>query len=337
MMSSEIPLNQTPPPAEGRRTRDIAIAVGLIVLFALGLGGLAAATGWEEIRAQIGRLGAVQIAALLTLSALNYLLRGLRWHVFTRRLGLPTGAVQDLRHFIGGFAMSVTPGRVGELVRMRWLRRETGWTIERTAPLMLVDRASDLAAMAVILGLSIGLAAGAIRGALPVTIAALAAAILVTRPALLAALVTQAYRIVGRFPRLFGKARAAALSLDRFSHGPALALAMLLGILGWMAEGYAFHLVLVWMGADIGLWKAMAIFVFATLAGGLTGAPGGVGGAEAAMIALLALDGVPMEVSVPATAVIRLTTLWFAVLLGMAVFPLAERQSMKKRHALENR
>ena len=73
----------------------------------------------------------------------------------------------------------------------------------------------------------------------------------------------------------------------------------------------------------------MAIFTFSTLAGGLTGAPGGVGGAEAAMIALLALQGVPLEVSVPATAVIRLTTLWFAIGIGLAVFPVAERASLK--------
>ena len=116
-----------------------------------------------------------------------------------------------------------------------------------------------------------------------------------------------------------------------------MAPALALGIAGWLAEGYAFHLLLGWMGTDIGVAKAIAIFVFSTLAGGLTGAPGGVGGAEAAMIALLALDGVPMEVSVPATAIIRVTTLWFALGIGMAVFPLAERLSLRERHALEDR
>ena len=30
--------------------------------------------------------------------------------------------------FVGGFAMTVTPARVGELVRMRWLARESGRT-----------------------------------------------------------------------------------------------------------------------------------------------------------------------------------------------------------------
>ncbi len=55
------------------------------------------------------------------------------------------------------------------------------------------------------------------------------------------------------------------------------------------------------------------------------------------MIALLALEGVPFEVSVPATAIIRLTTLWFALGIGIAVFPLAERASLKGTGRVEDR
>ena len=88
------------------------------------------------------------------------------------------------------------------------------------------------------------------------------------------------------------------------------------------------------MGADIGLAKAIAIFTFATLAGGLTGAPGGVGGAEAAMVALLALDGVRLDIAVPATALIRLTTLWFALAHRTYRLPLRRTD---RRHDLENR
>ena len=73
----------------------------------------------------------------------------------------------------------------------------------------------------------------------------------------------------------------------------------------------------------------MAIFLFSSIAGGLTGAPGGVGGAEAAMIALLSLEGIPLEVSIPATLIIRVTTLWFAIAIGLVVFPFAERAAGK--------
>ncbi|MBU2992010.1 lysylphosphatidylglycerol synthase transmembrane domain-containing protein [Octadecabacter sp. 1_MG-2023] len=331
-MSSSNTSQVTSAPARkgpGRRWRDIALLAALFAFVIAGLAGLAAATGWEETKHQLMQLTLGQISILLALSLVNYLFRGARWHLFSNRLGLPTTLIQDLRHFLGGFAMSVTPGRVGELIRMRWLRRETGWAVERTAPLVLMDRASDLAAMGLILAGCIALSAGGIAMALPVAALALIAAFVATRPKLLAGCVTYLYRTIGRFPRLLARVRMAARSLNVFSSGPIMATALTLGLIGWIAEGYAFHILLMWMGADIGLAKAIAIFTFSTLAGGLTGAPGGVGGAEAAMVALLSLEGVPLETSIPATAVIRLTTLWFAILIGLAVFPIAERLSAK--------
>lgn len=328
-----------PPPrpeSSQRRLRDTLLLLGLFALVVAGLIAAAAATGWDETKAQIAKLSLWQFAVLLGLSVMNYLLRGLRWHVFSRKLGLPLSFGGNLRHFLGGFAMSVTPGRVGELVRMRWIRRETGWPFERTAPLVLVDRASDLAAMGLILGLALAFSASGIRGGIPVTVLALVGAFAATRPAILEKLATLGHRATGRMPRLFARIRRAARSLQVFSRPGLIGLAALIGAAGWFAEGYAFHLLLVWMGADIGVAKALAIFVFATLAGGLTGAPGGVGGAETAMVALLTLEGVGPETSLPATAIIRVTTLWFAIGIGLALFPLAEKRSKAKEHALEN-
>ena len=313
-----------------RRWRDIALLAGLFGFVIVGLAGLALATGWEETIAQLSRLSFLQFIVLLGLSLVNYVLRGSRWHVMARKIGLPTTLAQDLRHFIGGFAMSVTPGRVGELIRMRWIRRETGWAVERTAPLVLMDRAGDLAAMAIILALGLSFGAGGIAFGLPVAIAALLVAFVATRPRLLAGAAEFAYRLTGFFPRLMVRVRRAAGSLAAFSDPKTVIITLALGLTGWIAEGYAFHLLLLWMGADIGFWMAATIFTFSTLAGGLTGAPGGVGGAEAAMVALLSMQGVPLETSLPATAIIRVTTLWFAIGLGLLVFPFAERHSLKQ-------
>ncbi len=334
-MTEALPSSARKRARETRQRRDLWVLGGLFALMVVGLIGLAAATGWQETLDQIALLSFWQIAMLLVLSAMNYFFRGLRWHFFSLRLGLPTVFFQNLRHFIGGFAMSATPGRVGELVRMRWLRRETGWAFERTAPLVLVDRASDLVAMALILAVTVALSAMGLAKAWPVVLGALILAYIATRPKLLAGLATAGYRVSGVLPRLFARIRGAARSLSAFSNPTVMLAASGLGIIGWLAEGVAMYLLLVWMGADVGLAAAIAIFVFATLAGGLTGAPGGVGGAEAAMIGLLTLEGVPLEVSVPATLIIRVTTLWFAIGLGLLVFPFAERASKRTAHAVE--
>ncbi|QMU57863.1 MAG: flippase-like domain-containing protein [Boseongicola sp.] len=323
--------------ALSRRWRDIGLLVGLIVLVVAGLVALALATGWEETLAGLKNLNVAQISILLVLSLVNYGFRGLRWHLFAGRLGLPTKLVANVRQFIGGFAMSVTPGRVGELVRMRWIRRETGWPFDKTAPLVLVDRSADLAAMAILLALALAFSTTGIAGGAPVVMLALIAAYIATRPELMRTAANLGHSLTGkRLPKLFARIRRAAMSLKAFQGPTTLMAAGALGVIGWMAEGWAFHLLLVWMGAQIDLWMALAIFIFATMAGGLTGAPGGLGGAEAAMVGLLALQGVPLEIAVPATLIIRLTTLWFAIGLGLLVFPWAERQSQKASHGLEN-
>ncbi|NNF91099.1 MAG: flippase-like domain-containing protein [Boseongicola sp.] len=321
--------------ASSRRWRDLALLAGLFLLLAIGLGALVSSTGWDETKAAVARLSILQIVILLALSLVNYLGRSLRWHLFARKLGLAIGFPVNALHFLGGFAMSVTPGRVGELVRMRWIRRHSGWSFDRTAPLALIDRAADLGALALLLAISAALSAGGIAGGAPVAVLGLLGAYIATRPALLKALGDGLFRLSGRrFPRLFARVRRAARSLGVFRGGGALA-AGLIGVASWFAEGYAFYLLLTWMGAEVEMWVAVGIFIFATLAGGLTGAPGGLGGAEAAMVALLALRGVPLEIAVPATLIIRVTTLWFALLIGIVVFPIAEKHSKKAEDALE--
>ena len=327
-MSSDFPV--APKSTGFHRWRDYALLSGLFVLVLAGLASLAAATGWDETLTQLRKLSLLEVSILLALSLVNYLFRAVRWHAFTRCLGIGTHLAQNIRHFLGGFAMSVTPGRVGELIRMRWIKRETGWSFERTAPLVLVDRASDLAAMALILAVGLLFSDAMIRFAIPVTLLAFAGAVLVTRPALLSVSAGLFYRSTGLFPRLMARVRRAARSLKAFSRADILTIATVLGLIGWLAECYAFWLLLTWMDANISFWLAVLIFVFSTLAGGLTGAPGGIGGAEAAMVGLLLLEGIPLEVALPATAVIRLTTLWFAILIGLGIFPYAEAKSNAK-------
>ena len=101
-----------------------------------------------------------------------------------------------------------------------------------------------------------------------------------------------------------------------------------LGLLGWSAEVLGAWLVIARLsGAEIGLMAAAFIFSFSMLVGGLPLFPGGVGGVEGTMIALLLLLGVDIDAAVAATAVIRLATLGFALLLGFTALPFAIRRS----------
>jgi uncharacterized protein (TIRG00374 family) len=85
-------------------------------------------------------------------------------------------------------------------------------------------------------------------------------------------------------------------------------------------QGLAPAIVLNDMGVSLGLANSVFVFALATLVGGASFLPGGLGGFEATMIALLSAMDIPLSTALAATLVLRLTTLWFGVALGLATF-----------------
>jgi len=313
--------------------RDLLIGLAMLALFLVGLATLIAVTGWAEVKASMAQVGWGQFGILLALSLGNYALRALRWHLFAKALRLAIPLPRNAMIYLAGFALTITPGRVGELVRLRWIKRETGVGLMQSAPMMLGDRAADLAGVAVLLLISAFMGLGGAGGVYWVAGLALGLAILATNPKFLTKIITLGWRSFGRAPRLFAGLRRAVRQLALFSTPQIVLPALVLSTIGWLLEGYAFYLLLGWLGADMGFWMAVGIFLFAMLGGGATGLPGGLGGAEAVMVGLLSLQGVPLEIALPATLIIRITTLWFAILIGILIFPLAERKG--PQHALE--
>jgi len=313
--------------------KDQLFGLGMLALFLIGMGMMIVYTGWAETRASLAKIGWGQFSILLALSFGNYSLRALRWHIFARALSLAIPLHRNIAICLAGFALTITPGRVGELVRLRWIKRETGTKILQSSPIMLGDRAADLAGIAVLLLIAAMFGLGGNGGVYWVVALALAAAFLATNPTFLTKIITLGWRSLGKGPRLFASLRGAVRQLSLFASPMVVLPALSLSTFGWLLEGYSFYLLMLWLGVDIGFWMAVGIFVFAMLGGGATGMPGGLGGAEAVMVGLLSLQGVPLEIALPATLIIRITTLWFAILLGILIFPLAERKG--PQHALE--
>jgi uncharacterized protein (TIRG00374 family) len=90
-----------------------------------------------------------------------------------------------------------------------------------------------------------------------------------------------------------------------------------LSLLAWGLEALAFYWILQAMGADVRLTLAIFIYAVAMLAGALSFMPGGLGSAEAVMLALLVSGGVGLADAIAATVLLRLVTLWLAVGVGM--------------------
>ena len=135
----------------------------------------------------------------------------------------------------------------------------------------------------------------------------------------------QGGKLVGFLRHLFN----ALLEAQR-CHRPGMLLGgTVLSVVAWGAEALAFFWILNWMGAEVPIAFAVFVYAIAMLAGALSFMPGGLGGAEAVMTALLVWKGMPSADAIAATILIRLATLWFAV--GIGAYALASNIYLRKR------
>lgn len=260
------------------------------------------------------------MAAVLSLSLLNYLLRYWRWHRYLGRLGHRLQAGRHLAIYLAGFALTVSPGKAGESVRSIYLRRE-GVPVSVSLATLFVERLLDMLAVA-LLALLLVLATNApahrwlVGGGFLATFAVIA---LLAHPRLppwlrarrMAAGSGRAGAVVRGLADLLSGARA-LLRLGWMMEG------LLIGLVAWAAEGYGLYLILQMFDLPLGALFAVGAYSLSLIAGALSFLPGGVGGADAALAALLAAAGAPLPAAIAATALCRLATLWFAVLIGLA-------------------
>lgn len=339
MIGSETPPSErgpdpTPgtPPDVPSLHRRISLTGWALLAFAAGLAVFVAVTGWEDAVRAVSALGPAKLAALSGLALAHYLIRAFRWQIMARTGGLRLSWATNAIYFFGGFSMIATPGRVGELVRLRWLMAATGRGFGHLLPIAFADRAIELASMVGLISLALVAASLGSTAVWWVLAVGFAVVWIACRPAMLFHTVNGIYVIAGRRrPRLFVKLRRLTRRLGPFMRPQVFFPVLLIGMVGWAFEGLAFWLLLDWLDAGIALPAAAAIFLIAVLSGALSGLPGGLGGTEATSIALLLLQGVPLETAVLATAIIRVATLWFAVAIGFCALPFAEAHAAEAR------
>jgi len=274
----------------------------------------------------LARISPGVVLGCLGLSLVNYATRALRWQLYTRGLGLGVSLPRDTLYYVAGFSMTVTPGKIGEALRLWFLRRGHGHGYERTLALVAADRIADATALVVIALIGIALLQASVAAIAPMAVITLAAVFLAVRPRYLAAMVGWAYGIVRRKPRLFGRLRIAVKQLARLGSPWRLLAALLLSLVGWFAEALQVWWVVRALGGSIDIWGAAVAFAVSMVVGSATMLPGGLGGTEIGMVAMLTQRGVSYEIAATTTALVRLTTLWFSVALGMGCLPLAMRR-----------
>lgn len=263
----------------------------------------------------------------LGLSSLNYLLRFLKWELCLGWLhvrgagpddapGLTRG--RSLLIYLAGLSMSVTPGKIGEVLRSYLLRLTDGVPFARTAPIVVADRLTDLVALVVLSLVGVS----QFREYLPVVVATLAlvvaGVVVLGTPRLCRGLLG----LVARLPGLAAVAARAGALVDSSAAllrlRPLLVLS-LISVVGWGLECVGYWLIVRGLvGAEASLTLCTFLWSTTTLIGALSFLPGGLGATEGSLAVLTSrlAVGVTQPAALATTLLIRACTLWYGELVG---------------------
>ncbi len=268
----------------------------------------------------------VILAALFTL--FNYTLRVYRWTWYLKRLGHKISLNFSILTYLAGFAFTLSPGKVGEMVRGRYYQK-MGIPLSSTAAAFFVERLMDLLAMLALAFLAIA-TSSAYQALMWWTVGGIMTALVVLAVApwqSVAKWVADLHWFPTALQRPVQGIFRTLVSATALLHPRWLMIGLGIAILAWGAEGLGLMVISALFPNHLLDWaSATSIYSIAIIIGVLSFLPGGLGGTEAVMAALLNKYGFPLADAVLLTLICRLLTLWFAVLIGwVAVFILRRK------------
>jgi uncharacterized membrane protein YbhN (UPF0104 family) len=291
----------------------------LVVYLGLGL-----VADLDQVKEALSQYTWWTLLAAFGLAFANYLIRFVKWHYYLRLLEIRIPSCSSFLIFLAGLLMSVTPAKVGEVLRSVLLDETYNIPVERTAPIVIADRLSDMLALLILMSagaarFSLGWAVWLVGGGMCLGVISA-----VQFPTMGEGLIRLASRlpVIGRKGDRIARAYESLRTVGSFK---VMLLPVLLSVIGWGGECLAFHIIVHgFQGAQIDLFTSTFVYALATVAGAVAMLPGGLGATEASMAGMLVSfpTGLGGGEAAAATVLIRLATLWFAVLVGLIALPI---------------
>lgn len=306
--------------------------LGFVAISAVYLLGLVWADGCANTFRLVGQVAQV-LPVLVGLAFVSWCVRYLRWHWLLQRAGYRPGWAYGYLAYLSGFAFTATPGKVGELVRIRYL----GW---RAVPGHVVfgafvyERWFDL-----IVVFLLGMAAFGQQSVLwlsGIFVALFTGVVVVLASFPHALRLVEAFFVKRKMLRLgsmVNVVKDGLISCRAWMNAPDVTISFTLGVLAWSITAFSFCYLLAWLGLPVPLLSAFGSYPLAMLAGAASMLPGGIGSTEISLVAILGVYDIPLEVAMVTAIAIRVAGMWFSILFGFAamlILELCERKDFRR-------
>jgi uncharacterized protein (TIRG00374 family) len=260
---------------------------------------------------------------LLLFTSIGYLFRYLKWDLFLKKAGVHLSFKQNFFVFISGLAMIVTPGKLGEVWKGWLIKDISGDDLSKTVPVVIMDRVTDVLSLVILSAFGILSYKEGIYLLVVLLLMILIFYISITSKKVsekvIGLIENKAKKFSGNVKNMHG-------TFQELMKPKIFISLSLLNVLAWFCECLGFYFVAMGFKQPLSIPLSTFIFSFASLAGGVSMIPGGIGLAEATITGFLQHYGFSPTIAIGTALIVRLGSFWYGVILGLAVYLLFRKK-----------
>jgi len=271
---------------------------------------------YEKVISAFAVFNWMLIPLLLILSFMNYITRFYKWDYYLHVINVKINKLDSLSIFMSGLIMSITPGKMGELLKSYLVKEVTNNPISRTAPVIFAERITDFISLLLITIIGAYTFDYGLKPALGITIFFIVLIFIISNKKISLSILNYLEQFSSLKKYLANIHHAYESSYQLLRPVPLFTMTVI-SLIAWSFECLGYHLILLNFNINFGFFWVSFSYAFATIIGALSMLPGGLGVTEGSLTYLLVKRGVANNVAVTTTFIVRVVTLWFAVLVGI--------------------
>jgi uncharacterized protein (TIRG00374 family) len=291
----------------------LLVVVSMIVLYIVFL----IVSDFNVIREKIFDFKTDYLPIILLLAPLSWVIVFFRWHFLLKNSNIIIPKKENFKIYMAGFAMSVTPGKVGELIKSQFLKSKYGVSRKNTLPIIISEYFYHMVGVLVVSII------GVYYFEFSLYIIILTSALIITTLTIISSetFFKKFVNLISK--RNFLKKYVSPISdshiiLKKSTRGKIFIISSGLSIAFWLTEVLIVYFVFLSFNIlNFEFFKIAAIYTTSLILGMLSFLPMGIGVVEGSLAGFLNYEGIDISIALTLVILIRIFTRWYGVIVGL--------------------
>ena len=307
--------------------KAIVVIIGIMLFYVL----FAIYSDLEKLQTNYQQINLLYLFPIIVILLCSLFFRGIVQKFLLNQIGIQLSIKQSFLLFLTGLSMIVTPGGTGQMIKSHFLKEQHGHPISKSLPLVYAERFHDLLAISILVTLTlfVSFSIESLIACL-ISFSFVAILILIAKNRIFFTKLICLLSKIKLFRNQLPDDSHFTDSLQKLFKNNIIIKTDIIVFSLFLFEGIIIYMGFLAFEVDLGYLKSIQLFYTSIIFGAISLIPGGVGVVEGGFTALLTQQSLSLSLAISIVIFIRLTTIWFATMIGFIATYFVSRNQIRK-------